>query len=84
MAADGDSAGPQQRHSDGANGASGMHPRHEYRILASQETEGDSATAGPWVRGAGHGAIRGKADRGQMETEKEDKTGQRALLACGV
>ena len=77
-ATDNNSAGPQKKHYDGADGArpkNGMQLSREYGILASEKPVGDPATAGPWVRGAGHGATRGTADQGRMKTEVGDKTG---------
>ena len=87
MAAEDDSVVPQQRHSDGANGAStenGMQSCCEYDILVPEELAGDPATAGTRVRGAVYGATRGTEDQGRTETETGDNTGQRALLARGM
>ena len=55
-AAENNSAGPQLRQSDGADGANGakpkngMHPRHKYGLVAPKYTEGDRSNAGPWSR----------------------------------
>ena len=86
MAAEDDSVVPQQRHSDGANGAStenGMQSCCKYDILVPEELAGDPATAGTWVRGAVYGSTRGTEDQGRTETETGVQTGQRALLARG-
>ena len=88
-AVDDDSAGAQKKHSDSADGASpknGIKLRPKYSILATEEPAGDPDTAGPRVRGAGHGATRGAAYQGRKETETEtgNKNGKRALLARGM
>ena len=75
-AADDDSMGLQQRKFDSVDGArpkKGMNLRCKYVILAPEELVGGPATAGPWVKGTGHGATRGTEDQGQ-----------RALLARGI
>ena len=68
---DENSAGPLPRQSDGTDGArpkNGMHPRCEYGLLAPEEPEGGRSNTGPWVRGDGHGATRGTAEKGRTET----------------
>ena len=57
-AANGNSVGPQQRHSDSADGTrpkNGMKLRRKYGILASDEPAGNPATAGPRVIGSSTG-----------------------------
>ena len=61
-----------------------MHSRREYSLLASEETEGGRASAGPRVRGDGHGATWGTAEEGRTDTETGVRTGKRALLAHGI
>ena len=76
--ADEDSMGPQPRKSDGADSArteNGTHLRRKYGLLAPEVPEGGTDNAGLQVRGDSHGATRGTADEGQMETEMGDETG---------
>ena len=84
---DNDSAGPQKRQSDGADGArpkNGMHLRRKYGILEPEETAGGPANVGLRVRGAGHKSIRGAADQLWTETDTGDETRQHALLLRGM
>ena len=85
MAVDDNSAGSKPGKSYNANGIrpkNSTHLRREYSILAPEVPElpeGGPANTGSQARGDVHGSTKGTADKGWLETETWDETGQRAI-----
>ena len=82
-AADGDRAGTQHRHPDGADGARPGRAS-KYGLLAPADPAVDPAAAGTQVSGDIHGATSETEGQVQRATETRDRTVQRALLVCGM
>ena len=66
------------RHPNGSDGA-----RPKYVLLAPDEPAGDPASTELQEHGDGHEANMEKQGQDVRETEKGNRNGQRALLACG-
>ena len=64
---------------DGARTENGMHPRREYKIVASEVTVRGQASKGAADREVGHGAMKTRA--GQRKAEEGEENPQRTLPA---